>query len=119
MANPLGCAAGLATLETLRDMGPQAYADTHARGARLMEGLQSALDGAGLLASVIGHPTCFDVMFGVGAPADGERHAPSETITHDKETKLRFNDFLLERGVHILDVSSAFGCSFSAELVLV
>ena len=105
MANPLGCAAGLATLETLRDMGPQAYADTHARGARLMEGLQSALDGAGLLASVIGHPTCFDVMFGVGAPADGERHAPSETITHDKETKLRFNDFLLERGVHILDVS--------------
>ena len=52
-----------------------------------------------------GHPTCFDVMFGVGAPADGERHAPSETITHDKETKLRFNDFLLERGVHILDVS--------------
>ena len=57
MANPLGCAAGLATLETLRDMGPQAYADTHARGARLMEGLQSALDGAGLLASVIGTAT--------------------------------------------------------------
>ena len=56
-------------------------------------------------------------MFGVGAPADGERHAPSETITHDKETKLRFNDFLLERGVHILDVSPAFGCSFSTQLI--
>ena len=57
-------------------------------------------------------------MFGVGAPAYGERHAPSETITHDKETKLRFNDFLLERGVHILDVSPPARSSAGRSLLL-
>eukprot|EP01045_Picozoa_sp_COSAG04_P012603 COSAG04_NODE_853_length_9864_cov_7.564260_7_plen_555_part_00 len=44
MGNPLGCAAGIATLEVLQEMGKEGYAATHARGERLKQGLQAALD---------------------------------------------------------------------------
>ena len=41
MGNPLGCAAGVATLEVLAAMTAADWAAVHARGQRLMDGLAS------------------------------------------------------------------------------
>ena len=64
----------------------------------------AGLCAAGLVASVVGHPTCFDVLFGVPPKPEGERHAPAETIAIDKPTMLRFNELLLARGVYKADM---------------
>ena len=45
-----GCAAGVATLEVLRAMSAADWAAVHARGRRLMEGLDAALREHGIVA---------------------------------------------------------------------
>jgi glutamate-1-semialdehyde 2,1-aminomutase len=114
MANPLSCAAGIATLEVLQELGEEGYRATHVRGERLQQGLQQALDEAGLVGSVLGHPTCFDVLFGIPSVEVGQRLSedrslisrltPAETIKIDKPTMLRFNQLLLQRGVYKADM---------------
>ena len=59
--NPVASIAGLATLEVLRE--PGIYEKTFARGRRLREGFQQALDQAEIPAQVIGHDTVFDIYF--------------------------------------------------------
>ena len=62
MGNPLGAAAGVATLEVLQQMSPSDWAAVHARGQRLMEGLQNALSDAGVVVRFLNpsrpHPIC-------------------------------------------------------------
>ena len=58
-----------------------------------------------VLQAVMGHPTCFDVVFGLAPKGAGVDHAysPHESISGDKPMMLRFNELLLERGVHKAD----------------
>ena len=52
MGNPLGAAAGVATLEILQQMSPGDWAAVHARGQKLMEGLQDACSDAGVVVGI-------------------------------------------------------------------
>ena len=92
--NPVASIAGLATLEVLRE--PGIYRETFARGRRLREGFQDALDQAEIPAQVIGHDTVFDIYF-----TDDDRPIADyrDTARADKAKMMKLNDLLLERGV--------------------
>ncbi|MXY44381.1 MAG: aminotransferase class III-fold pyridoxal phosphate-dependent enzyme, partial [Dehalococcoidia bacterium] len=92
--NPVASIAGLATLEVLRE--PGIYQETFARGRRLRDGFQDALDQAEIPAQVIGHDTVFDIYF-----TDDDRPIADyrDTVKGDKAKMMKLNDLLLERGV--------------------
>ena len=90
--NPVASAAGLATLEVLHR--PGTYEAAFATGQRLMDGLASALAGAGLPAQVIGMPVLFDVIFATGEISDYR-----STLRQDIEAMRRFNRSLRSAGV--------------------
>ena len=92
--NPVASIAGLATLEVLRE--PGIYQETFARGRRLREGFQEALDQAEIPAQVIGHDTVFDIYF-----TDDDKPIADyrDTAKADKAKMMKLNDLLLERGV--------------------
>ena len=64
-----------------------------------MDGFQRLLNEAEIPATVVGEPPMFDVMF-----TDAEIVDYRSTLTADKQTMLRLNDLLLERGVFKGDV---------------
>jgi len=66
--NPVASAAGLATLEVLRQ--PGAYDGVFARGLTLMQGLTAAIKAAGIPAQVVGEPVLFDVVYASGEIAN-------------------------------------------------
>ena len=92
--NPVASIAGLATLEVLRE--PGIYQETFARGRRLREGFQEALDQAEIPAQVIGHDTVFDIYF-----TDDDKPIADyrDTARADKAKMVKLNNLLLERGV--------------------
>ena len=90
--NPVASAAGLATLEVLHR--PGTYEAAFATGQRLMDGLASAIAGAGLPAQVIGMPVLFDVIFATGEISDYR-----STLRQDIEAMRRFNRSLRSAGV--------------------
>ena len=92
--NPVASIAGLATLEVLRE--PGIYQETFARGRRLREGFQEALDQAEIPAQVIGHDTVFDIYF-----TDDDKPIADyrDTARADKAKMMKLNNLLLERGV--------------------
>ena len=92
--NPVASIAGLATLEVLRE--PGIYQETFARGRRLREGFQQALDQAEIPAQVIGHDTVFDIYF-----TDDDKPIADyrDTARADKTKMMKLNNLLLERGV--------------------
>ncbi|SVA55037.1 uncharacterized protein METZ01_LOCUS107891 [marine metagenome] len=59
--NPVAAVAGLATLNVLKQ--PGIYDNLFITGKRLMQGLESLLEDAGVEAQVIGEPPLFDVFF--------------------------------------------------------
>jgi glutamate-1-semialdehyde aminotransferase len=74
----------------------------------------TALASAGVVAAVLGHPTCFDVLFGVKPKQQGQQgFTPQESIRGDKPTMLRFNELLLERGVHKAYFKYYISCAHS------
>jgi len=88
----VACAAGLATLRELRR--PGAYARLFATGARLRDGLATAVRKHGLPAQVSGEPPVFDLFF-TDRPIVDYR----ATLTADRERITRFNQELVRRGV--------------------
>ena len=90
--NPVASAAGLATLEVLHR--PGTYEAAFATGQRLMDGLASAIAGAGLPAQVIGMPVLFVVIFATGEISDYR-----STLRQDIEAMRRFNRSLRSAGV--------------------
>ena len=90
--NPVACAAGLATLEILRE--PGTYESLFASGKRIKDGLQQCLDEAGIAAHVIGEPLVFDVFFSASPP-----HDYRSSMANDTPMLRRFNQLLLEYGV--------------------
>jgi glutamate-1-semialdehyde 2,1-aminomutase len=90
--NPVAAAAGLATLEVLRE--PGAYERIFATGRTLMEGLRAALAKHGIQANVMGEPPMFDVVFKSGDISDYRG-----TLGADGAMLARFNRELLARGI--------------------
>ena len=90
--NPIAAAAGIATLNVLRQ--PGTYERLFATGRTLMGELSQSLVSAGLKAQVVGEPPMFDVVF-----TDGEVRNYRDTLRGDKAKLSRFNALLLERGV--------------------
>jgi glutamate-1-semialdehyde 2,1-aminomutase len=66
--NPIASAAGLATLEVLRQ--PGAYEGVFALGRSLMAGLTARIQAAGIAAQVVGEPVLFDVVYASGEIAN-------------------------------------------------
>jgi glutamate-1-semialdehyde 2,1-aminomutase len=90
--NPVAAAAGLATLEILRQ--PGAYERLFATGRELMGALAELLKAHGVAAQITGEPPLFDAVFG-GEPVRDYRG----TLRGDAEMLRRFNALLRERGI--------------------
>jgi glutamate-1-semialdehyde 2,1-aminomutase len=90
--NSISTTAALATLNELRK--PGVYEDLFARGRRLMEGLQSALDDAGVPAQVTGEPPAFQPWF-----TTESIHDFRSTRSANRALDFRFTELLLERGI--------------------
>jgi glutamate-1-semialdehyde 2,1-aminomutase len=90
--NPVAAAAGLATLEVLRQ--PGAYKTIFATGRALMEGLTASLAKHGIEGQVMGVPPMFDVVFKAGELTDYRA-----TMGADMSMNKRFTAELLSRGI--------------------
>ena len=90
--NPVAAAAGLATLEILRE--PGAFKRLFETGQTLMDALGEQMKRAGIPAVVSGLPPLFDVVF-TDAPVRDYR----STFHGNAEKAKAFNDALLERGI--------------------
>jgi glutamate-1-semialdehyde 2,1-aminomutase len=90
--NPVACAAGLATLDILKQDG--IYDGIYDTGRKVMEGLQNILDNSEIPGKVVGEPVLFDVFF-----TTEEVYDYRSTLKADSQRLSRFNQLLLECGV--------------------
>ena len=90
--NPVAAAAGLATLEVLRQ--PGAYERIFETGSKLMEGLSACLAKHNVEATVAGAPPMFDIVFKAG-----ELTNYRDTLGADAAKSKAFNAGLLEHGI--------------------
>ncbi len=90
--NPVAAAAGLATLNVLKQ--PGAYEKIHANGQALMDGLTELFAKTGTHATVVGEPPLFDVFF-----TDGEVRDYRTMVSGDREKVLQFNCLIRSRGI--------------------
>ena len=90
--NPIAAVAGLATLKLLRE--PGTYERVFETGRKLMDALQSILDGTGHPARVIGEPPMFEVFF-----TDGKIENYRDILRADDKKLARFNALMVERGI--------------------
>ena len=91
--NPVACAAGLATLEVLRD-DPDAYRRVHGAGAALRNAMTELCEENGVPVQSCGEDAVFDFCF-TNRPVSNYR----DTLTCDGALLGRLNAGLLERGV--------------------
>lgn len=91
--NPVACAAGLATLETLRD-DPDAYRRVHGAGAALHNAMQELCEEHGIPVQRCGEDAIFDFCF-TEQPVSNYR----DTLMGDGAAMARLNAGLLERGI--------------------
>jgi glutamate-1-semialdehyde 2,1-aminomutase len=92
--NPVACAAGLATLEVLRQ--PGTYERLHALGERLAHGLRQAGAGAGVPLQVLGDGPVLQVYFTGHRPLRNHR----DLLKADRGQAVRFGHELIRRGVY-------------------
>ena len=90
--NPVASVAGLATLEILKR--PGAYEQIFATGRQIKDGLARMLKDARILATVVGEPPLFDVVF-----ADGDISDYRGALRGNADMLKRMNSLLLERGI--------------------
>ncbi len=90
--NPIACAAGLATLELLRQ--PGVYDRVHATGKKIKDALERICAENRVPAQVCGENVVFDVFF-TDKPAINYR----DGLLADGQMMARFNAGLLERGI--------------------
>jgi glutamate-1-semialdehyde 2,1-aminomutase len=91
--NPVACAAGLATLEVLRD-DADAYSRVHGAGAALRKAMHELCEEHGIPVQSCGEDAVFDFCF-TDRPVANYR----DTLTGDGAMLARLNAGLLERGV--------------------
>ncbi len=92
--NPVACAAGLATLEVLRQ--PGTYERLHALGDRLARGLRQEAADAGVPLQVLGDGPVLQVYFTGHQPLRNHR----DLLTADRAKAVRFGYELIRRGVY-------------------
>jgi glutamate-1-semialdehyde 2,1-aminomutase len=90
--NSISATAALATLNELRKEGT--YERLFASGRRLMDGLQKALDRAGVPAQVTGEPPALQPWFSEMPIRDFR-----STMRADPGANMRFTELLLDRGI--------------------
>ncbi len=90
--NPVSCVAALAAIDLFAADG--VYEALFSKGRRLMTGIQSMLDDAGVAAHVCGEPPAFEVWF-CDAPPRNFR----DMLASDFGERAKFTSALLERGV--------------------
>lgn len=90
--NPVASAAGLATMQILKE--PGAYDKLFATGRALMDGISERIKAAKLPAQVIGEPPLFDVIF-----AEGDIHDYRGTLRSDAKMQGAVNRSLLASGI--------------------
>ncbi len=90
--NPIAAAAGLASLEIVRQ--PGTYERLFETGEQLMNGLRTAFDDTGIPVQVIGEPPVFDLFF-TDRPISSYR----DTLSNNKLLVKHFNRELLNRGI--------------------
>jgi len=90
--NPVACAAGLATLDILKQDG--VYENMFDTGQKIMNGLQRILDNAEIPAKVIGEPVLFDAFF-----TTKEVYDYRSSLTADSQKLARFNQLILDYGI--------------------
>ncbi len=103
--NPVAAAAGLATLEVLRE--PGAYEKAYATGETIMATLAENFARVGIAAVVLGNPTLFDVVI----TEESELNDYRAVARGDAARQARFNQLLRERG--ILKMESKFYVSLA------
>ncbi len=91
--NPVACAAGLTTLNVLRQAGT--YQRLHSLGQQLAEGLRRAGHDAGVPLQVIGDGPVLQVVFGDQQPLRNHR----DLLKADKKKAVAFGHELIRRGV--------------------
>ena len=90
--NPVACAAGLATLEVMRE--PATYTKIHGAGAAIRNALVDICQQNGGPVQSCGEDAIFDVYFSE-QPISNYR----DTLSADSAMMTRFNTGLLERGI--------------------
>ena len=90
--NPIACAAGLATLEQLRQEG--VYRRVQATGSRVRQALVDICEQNGVAVQCCGEDAVFDVFF-TDRPVNNYR----DGLSGDAQLMARFNSGLLEQGV--------------------
>ena len=90
--NPVAAAAGLATLNVLKQ--PGAYEKIHGNGQALMDGFTEEFAKTGTRAKVVGEAPLFDVFFTGGDVRDYR-----SMIAGDRDMTLRFNQLIRQRGI--------------------
>jgi len=90
--NPVACAAGLATLEVMRE--PATYTKIHGAGAAIRNALVDICQQNGVPVQSCGEDAIFDVYFSE-QPISSYR----DTLSADSAMMTRFNTGLLERGI--------------------
>ena len=90
--NPIACAAGLATLDILKQDG--VYEKMFNTGRKIMNGLQKTLDKAEIPAKVVGEPVLFDAFF-----TTQEDYDYRTSLSADSQKLARFNQLILDRGI--------------------
>jgi glutamate-1-semialdehyde 2,1-aminomutase len=93
-ANPVACAAGLATLKVLRQAG--VYDRLHFLGRRLTEGLRQAGAAAGIPLRVLGDGPVLQVFFTDDRPLLNHR----DLLRADKRKAISFGHELIRRGIY-------------------
>ena len=91
--NPVACAAGLATLEVLRD-DPDAYSRVHGAGSALKAAMEELCEENGIAVQSCGEDAVFDFCF-TERPVENYR----DMLAGDGSLLARLNAGLLERGV--------------------
>ena len=90
--SPVACAAGLATLEVLRQ--PGSYQKIHSNGKRVRDALVKICADNQVQAQMCGEDVVFDVYF-----TDKQVVNYRDTLAGDGQTMAKFNAGLLERGI--------------------
>ncbi len=103
--NPMASAAGLATLEVLRE--PGAYEGAYATGRAIMAALEENFARVAIPAVVVGNPTLFDVVI----TEERELNDYRALARGNAEMHKRFNQLLRMRG--ILKIENKFYVSLA------
>ena len=99
--HPVAVAAGLAAVTAYRE--PGFYDHIHAVANRLYDGLNAIFARHGIAGKVHGLGARFGVYFGVSGPVRSYR----DTVTHQRETMLRFIASAIRHGVYFHDYGGA------------